>query len=79
MTQEDLNLLSKEDLIRLILEQAKQLAQLKADDEALKLKVEQNQKEPPATSKISSQPPSKDQKSDKPKDGRKHRHGPPQI
>lgn len=78
MTQDDLDLLSKEDLIRLILEQAKQLAQLKADYEALKLKVEQNQKKPPTSSKNSSQPPSKDQKSDKPKDGRKHRHGPPQ-
>ena len=77
MIQEDLDLLSKEELIRMILEQAKELAQLKADNEALKLKLDQIQKRPPTTSKNSSQPPSKDQKSDQPKDRRKHRHGPP--
>lgn len=77
MSQDELDLLSKEELIRMILEQAKQLAQLRADYEALKLKLEQNQKKPPTNSKNSSQPPSKDQKSDQPKDRQKHRHGPP--
>ena len=76
MSQKDLEALSKEELIQLILEQAKQLAQLKADYEALKMKFEQNRK-PPTSSKNSSQPPSKDQKSNQPKDKRKHRHGPP--
>jgi transposase len=77
MSQDELDLLSKEELIRMILEQAKQLAQLKADYEALKLKLDQTQHKRPTTSKNSSQPPSKDQKSDQPKDRRKHRHGPP--
>ena len=76
MSQKDLEALSKEELIQLILEQAKQLAQLKADYEALKMKFEQNRK-PPTSSKNSSQPPSKDQKSNQPEDKRKHRHGPP--
>ena len=78
MTREDLDLLSKEELIGLILEQARQLAQLKADLEAMKQKLDQVQKKPATTSKNSSQPPSKDQKGDQPKDRRKHRHGPPQ-
>jgi transposase len=77
MNQEELDTLSKEELIRVIMEQAKQLAQLRADYEALKQKFDNNQK-PPTTSKNSSQPPSKDQKSNQPKDKRKHRHGPPQ-
>ena len=77
MTQEDLDLLSKEEMIRLILEQAKQLAQLKADYEALKQKLDRQQK-PPTSSKNSSQPPSRDQKSNQTGDQRKHRHGPPQ-
>ena len=78
MTREDLDLLSKEELIGLFLEQARQLAQLKADLEAMKQKLDQVQKKPATTSKNSSQPPSKDQKGDQPKDRRKHRHGPPQ-
>ncbi len=76
MTQDELETLSKEELIRLILEQAKLLAQLQAEVEALKLKLEQRSK-PPTNSKNSSQPPSRDQKSNAPKDKRKHRHGPP--
>lgn len=78
MIHENLDRLSKEELIGLILEQAQQLAQLKADLEAMKQKLDQVQKKPPTTSKNSSQPPSKDQKRDQPKDRRKHRHGPPQ-
>lgn len=76
MSYEDFEGLSKEELIHLILEQAKQLAQLKADYEALKLKFEQKRK-PPTNSKNSSQPPSRDQKSNQPKDKRRRRHGPP--
>lgn len=76
MSQEDLEALSKEELIQLILEQSKQLVQLKADYEALKVKFEHNRK-PPKNSKNSSQPPSQDQKSNQPKDKRKRRHGPP--
>ena len=50
---------------------------LKYDFEALKVKFEQNQK-PPTSSKNSSQPPSRDQKSNTSKDKTRHRHGPPQ-
>jgi hypothetical protein len=77
MAREDLDALTKEELIDLLLKQAAQLAQLQADYEALKLKFEQNQKKPPTTSKNSSQPPSRDQKGNKPKGRRKRRHGPP--
>lgn len=87
MNREELDLLTKEQMIEMILlqnEQLKQLAELqaalekmRADYEALKMKLEQRTK-PPTTSKNSSQPPSRDQKSNQPKDRRKHRHGPPQ-
>jgi transposase len=77
MEQNELEELTKDELIRLILAQAEQLAKLQADYEALKLKFEQNQKKPPTTSKNSSQPPSKDQKGNQPKGRRKRRHGPP--
>lgn len=87
MEQADLQSLDKDNLI---LEQSKMIAQLQADNErllkalgqlqadyeALKMKFEHNQK-PPTTSRNSSQPPSKDQKGNTPKDKRKHRHGPP--
>ena len=86
MSREELDLLTKEQMIDLILlqnEQLKQLAglqaaleKMRADYEALKLKLEQRPK-PPTTSKNSSQPPSRDQKSNQAKDKRKHRHGPP--
>ena len=86
MDRDELDLLTKGELIDLILlqsEQSKQLAELRtafeklrADYEALKLKLEQCQK-PTTTSKNSSQPPSRDQKGNQPKDKRKHRHGPP--
>jgi hypothetical protein len=87
MHREELELLTKEQLIDILLlqsEQAKQLAELQAafeklqaDYEALKLKMEQRSK-PPTNSQNSSQAPSRDQKSNTPKDKRKHRHGPPQ-
>jgi transposase len=76
MVREDLEALTKEELIDLILKQAEQLAKLQADYEALKLKFEQNQK-PPTSSQNSSQPPSRDQKGSMPKERRKRRHGPP--
>ena len=77
MVREELEALTKEELIDLILKQAEQLAKLQADFDALKLKFEQNQKKPPTTSKNSSQPPSRDQKGNQPKGRRKRRHGPP--
>jgi transposase len=76
MAREELEELNKAELIELILGQAAQLAKLQANYEALKLKFEKNHK-PPTSSKNSSQPPSKDQKGNKPKDRRKRRHGPP--
>ena len=79
MNREELELLTREQLVDLILmqiEQLKQLAQLQADYEALKMKIERNQK-PPTTSQNSSQPPSRDQKGNQVKDRRKRRHGPP--
>jgi transposase len=76
MTQDDLNKMSKEELIELALEVYGENVQLKAEVEALKLKLEKNKK-PPTNSGNSSQPPSKDQKSNRPKDQRKKRHGPP--
>jgi transposase len=76
MAREELEELTKAELIELILGQAEQLAKLQADYEALKLKFEKNRK-PPTTSQNSSQPPSRDQKGNKPKDRRKRRHGPP--
>jgi transposase len=75
MTQDELELLSKEELIRLILVQAKMLEQLKADYEELKRRFDEQQK-PPTTSKNSSQPPSKDQKSNQGKNRLRHKHGP---
>ena len=76
MTQEELELLSKEELIRLILAQAKMLEQLRADYEELKRRFDEQQK-PPTTSKNSSQPPSKDQKSNQGKNRPRHKHGAP--
>jgi transposase len=69
MGKTDLEALTKEELIELILA-------LHADYEALKLKFEKNHK-PPTSSKNSSQPPSRDQKGNLPPSRRKRRHGPP--
>jgi transposase len=76
MAREELETLTQAELIDLILAQTEQLAKLRADYEALKLKFEKNRK-PPTSSKNSSQPPSKDQKGSLPKERRKRRHGPP--
>lgn len=76
MAREELEALSKKELIELILKQAEQLAQLQADYEALQLKFGKNQK-PPPSSQNSSQPPSRDQKRNLPSERRKRKHGPP--
>ena len=83
MTQEDMAQLSREELVELVLAEHGQLealqaafAQLKVEIEALKLKLEKGKK-PPTNSGNSSQPPSRDQKTNVPKDRRKRRHGPP--
>jgi len=83
MTQEDMAHLSREELVELVLAEHGQLealqeivVRLKADNEALKLKLEKGKK-PPTNSNNSSQPPSRDQKPNLPKDHRKRRHGPP--
>jgi transposase len=82
MTQDEMAQLSREELVELVLAEHAQLealqainAQLRADNEALKLKLEKNKK-PPTNSSNSSQPPSKDQKPNAPKDRRKRKHGP---
>jgi transposase len=83
MKREELDLLTKEELIDLFLQQQEQIGRiqtgyehLQADYEALKARVDQQGK-PPTSSKNSSQPPSRDQKGNRSKDKRKRRHGPP--
>jgi transposase len=83
MTQEDVAQLSREELVELVLSEHAKLealreivVQLKADNEALKLKLEKGKK-PPTNSSNSSQPPSRDQKPNLPEKRKKHRHGPP--
>ena len=83
MNRADLDVLSREALIAMVLTQAEQLAtlqttfaQLQADYAALRLKFEKDQR-PPTTSRNSSQPPSRDQKANKPEAGAKRKYGPP--
>jgi len=76
MTQEELAQLSRAELIQIILTQFEQLEKLKADYEALRLKLEKGKK-PTTNSSNSSQPPSRDQKRSLPTDRHKRRHGPP--
>lgn len=83
MTPAKVEELTREELIGLVLAQAEQmvnfqvlLAQLQADNEALRVKLEKLQK-PPTSSSNSSQPPSRDQKRNKPADRPKRKHGPP--
>ncbi len=75
MTKDDVAQMSREELIDLVLAEHAKLEALRADFEALKLKLEKNKK-PPTNSGNSSQPPSRDQKADL-KKRKKHRHGPP--
>jgi len=83
MTPDDLTQLSKEELVQMILALYQQnealqaaIAELKADKEALRLKLEKGKK-PPTNSSNSSQPPSRDHKRSLPADRRKRKHGPP--
>lgn len=83
MTPSKLEELTREELIDLVLAQAEQMAtfqvmmaELKADNEALRVKLEKLQK-PPTSSSNSSQPPSRDQKRNKLADRSKRKHGPP--
>jgi transposase len=83
MTPTELEKLSREELIDLVLAQAEQmasfqvmLAQLQADNEVLRVKLEKLQK-PPTSSSNSSQPPSRDQKRNRPADRPKRKQGPP--
>lgn len=83
MIPTNLEELTREDLIALVLTQAEQLvtvqalpARMKADYEALQVKLNKLQK-PPTDSSNSSQPPSRDQKSNKPADHQQRKHGPP--
>jgi transposase len=69
MKRNELAELDREALIDLILA-------LQAEVEALRLKMEKNQK-PPTNSSNSSQPPSRDQKTNLPMKRQRHRHGPP--
>jgi transposase len=86
MTQNDLAQVSREELIQMVLAlqaqleaSQKQMADMKLEIEALRLKFEKNKK-PPTNSSNSSQPPSRDQKPNQPKEQRKrHRHGPPDF
>jgi transposase len=84
MIPTDLAELTREELIGLVLAQAEQMvnfqiimAQLKADNDALRAKLEKLQK-PPTSSSNSSQPPSRDQKGNKAADRPKRKHGPPE-
>ena len=61
MTQDDLARMSREELIQLALEQFEENNKLRADNEAMRLKLEKGKK-PPTNSSNSSQPPSLDQK-----------------
>lgn len=83
MNRAELDALSREELIVMVLAQAEQLAalqvtlaQLQADYAALRLKFAP-EPPPPTTSRNSSQPPSRDQKANKPAAGAKRKHGPP--
>ena len=76
MTGDDLARMSREELIELALQLYGENVQLKTDNEALKLKVEKGKK-PPTNSSNSSQPPSQDQKANRPVNRPRRRHGPP--
>jgi transposase len=76
MTHDDLAHMSRDELIDLVLSEHVRLVALQADFEALKLKLEKGKK-PPTNSSNSSQPPSRDQKSNLPEKRKKYRHGPP--
>ena len=74
MTQQEIDSLSREEHIRIILAQAAQIAALQKEIEVLWLKLEKQQK-PATTSKNSSQPPSLDQKPGKLVNRPRRKHG----
>jgi transposase len=76
MTRDDLARMSRDELIDLALADYAKLQALQAEVEALKMKLEKGKK-PPTNSSNSSQPPSRDQKSDLTKKRKRHKHGPP--
>jgi transposase len=83
MIDSDLSQLNREELIQLVVALSEQVtsltalvAKLQADNKALRLKLEKDQK-PPTDSSNSSQPPSRDQKRNRPADRAPGRHGPP--
>src|SRR5512136_1834898 len=79
MTRDDLAQMSRDELVEQVLADHARLQELQAEIEALRLKLEKNKK-PPTNSSNSSQPPSRDQKSNRPKEQRKRpRHGPPDF
>jgi transposase len=81
MIRDELEKLTKEELIELVLKQAQRLTEIEQlmvsmSVELEKLRQEQNgPRKPPPSSKNSSQPPSRDQKPNKPKDSPKRKHG----
>jgi transposase len=76
MTRDDLARMSRDELIDKVLADYAKLQQLQAEIEALKLKLEKGKK-PPTNSSNSSQPPSKDQKVNRPPERKRHRYGSP--
>src|SRR5512147_2693560 len=78
MTQPELNDLSREELIQIILKQAQLIDAMQKEMQVLRLKIEKLQKKPPTNSKNSSQPPSHDQKPGRLVNRPKRKHGPAQ-
>jgi transposase len=75
MTRDEIARLSRDELIDQVLADYAKLQQMQAEIEALKLKLEKKKK-PPTDSSNSSQPPSRDQKVNRPEERQRHRHGP---
>jgi transposase len=76
MTRDDVARMSRDELIEKVLADYAKLQEMQAEIDAMKLKLEKGKK-PPTNSGNSSQPPSRDQKPNRPKEHKKHRHGPP--
>lgn len=76
MTRDEMAQMSREELMDLLVLQGQQIAVLQAEIEALRKQLEQGKK-PPMNSGNSSQPPSRDWKSNLPRERKKRRRGPP--